>query len=348
MSDIASSSSVQPDGAPPTVTDRRPVPRGVLPRGVQTWLMAGLAVGMLAIMLIVGRPDPPPRAAQAAAPSAGAQRRSRARLPGPPAPARGAGGAAGPGATPVAPAEPAEYQRRRLPPPAQDPIADERRRREYESLFASNVVLSRRPDARTARPRAIGDVIDRASADVGAATPIGRRRSPTPSSAPRRGPQASLAQEATPTPGPAPRRRCRPLPRSRSARARRRLHAAHQRRRAAVPRSRGHRHRHRPDESARWRDGGPGELPRDERALLAHGPAGAHPSRRASPRRDEARAGLRRDAPGRVVPPPADARRAHVPASISSWDSTRSATRASATRSTTTTCRRSARRQPSA
>jgi hypothetical protein len=32
------------------------------------------------------------------------------------------------------------------PPPPQDPIAADRKRREYESLFASNVVLSRRPD----------------------------------------------------------------------------------------------------------------------------------------------------------------------------------------------------------
>ena len=30
------------------VVDRRPVPRGVLPRGVQTWLMAGLAIVNLA------------------------------------------------------------------------------------------------------------------------------------------------------------------------------------------------------------------------------------------------------------------------------------------------------------
>ena len=32
------------------------------------------------------------------------------------------------------------------PPPPQDPIAADRKRREYESLFASNVVLSRRPE----------------------------------------------------------------------------------------------------------------------------------------------------------------------------------------------------------
>ena len=32
------------------------------------------------------------------------------------------------------------------PPPPQDPIAADRKRRDYESLFASNVVLSRRPE----------------------------------------------------------------------------------------------------------------------------------------------------------------------------------------------------------
>ena len=49
MSDVNSNASVQPDPVPPAVTDRRPVPRGVLPRGVQTWIMAGVAVGMLSV-----------------------------------------------------------------------------------------------------------------------------------------------------------------------------------------------------------------------------------------------------------------------------------------------------------
>ena len=66
----------QPD-APGTapVTDRRPVPRGVLPRGVQTWLMAALAIGMLLIIFLTGQPDgarhraaPPAVATQAADP----------------------------------------------------------------------------------------------------------------------------------------------------------------------------------------------------------------------------------------------------------------------------------------
>ena len=69
MADVPSSAGGQSDPAPPAVTDRRPVPRGVLPRGMQAWIMAGIAVGMLAIMLLVGRPDPPARPPQAAAAS---------------------------------------------------------------------------------------------------------------------------------------------------------------------------------------------------------------------------------------------------------------------------------------
>ena len=37
-------------GAPPVVDQRTP-PSGVLPRRVQTWLMVGLAIGILAIMV---------------------------------------------------------------------------------------------------------------------------------------------------------------------------------------------------------------------------------------------------------------------------------------------------------
>jgi hypothetical protein len=36
------------------VADHRTPPRGVLPRGTQTWLMAGLAVGILAIIVFTG------------------------------------------------------------------------------------------------------------------------------------------------------------------------------------------------------------------------------------------------------------------------------------------------------
>ena len=144
MSDTPSTASVQPDPVPPAVTDRRPVPRGVLPRGVQTWIMAGVAAGMLAIMLIVGRPDPPARPAQAAAPAQApsADRvgdyRDRLRL----LEAQALRESQMAGVTQPDPAPFADS----APAPAQDPIAEERKRREYESLFASNVVLSRRPE----------------------------------------------------------------------------------------------------------------------------------------------------------------------------------------------------------
>ena len=42
------------------VTDRRPVPRGVIPRRAQTWVMAGLAIGILAIVVLAGHPEPAP------------------------------------------------------------------------------------------------------------------------------------------------------------------------------------------------------------------------------------------------------------------------------------------------
>jgi type IV secretory pathway VirB10-like protein len=142
---VATASASSPATGTSTVTDHRPVPRGVLPRGVQTWVMAGLAVGMLVIMLIVGRPDPPARpaasAATAQAPNADRVRDYQDRLRAMEAQAmRDAQAAAlAPGAAPVS------YQEPQSPPP-QDPIVADRKRREYESLFASNVVLSRRPD----------------------------------------------------------------------------------------------------------------------------------------------------------------------------------------------------------
>ena len=143
---VAAGGSASPSTPPATVTDHRPVPRGVLPRGVQTWVMAGLAVGMLAIMLIVGRPDPPARpaasVAPAQAPSADRMRDYQERLRALDAQVLqdAQATALAPGAAPVAYDEPQA-------PPAQDPIEADRKRREYDSLFASNVVLSRRPES---------------------------------------------------------------------------------------------------------------------------------------------------------------------------------------------------------
>src|SRR5882672_3657861 len=145
MADTPPAASIERDPATATVADHRPVPRGVLPRHVQTWVMAGVAVAMLAIMLIVGRPDPPARpattAAPAQAPSADRVRDYQDRL-------RLLDAQAMRDAQLAAPApnvQPVQYDDSQ-PPPPQDPIVTDRKRREYESLFASNVVLSRRPE----------------------------------------------------------------------------------------------------------------------------------------------------------------------------------------------------------
>jgi type IV secretory pathway VirB10-like protein len=135
----------QAPASPPTVTDNRPVPRGVLPRGMQTWIMAGIAVGMLAIMLLVGRSDPPVRTTSAPAaaqtPNTDRVRDYQERLRAMEAQAlREAQAATG---TPA----PAMMGFQEPPSaPAPDPLEADRKRREYESLFASNVVLSRRPE----------------------------------------------------------------------------------------------------------------------------------------------------------------------------------------------------------
>jgi hypothetical protein len=111
---------------------------------VQTWIMAGIAVGMLAIMLLVGRPDPParnvPSPAAAQAPSADRVRDYQERLRALEAQALREAQAAG------APAPVVPIYEEPQSAPAPDPLVAERKRREYESLFASNVVLSRRPE----------------------------------------------------------------------------------------------------------------------------------------------------------------------------------------------------------
>lgn len=179
-----------PPASPPTVTDRRPVPRGVLPRGVQTWIMAGLAAGMLVIILVVGRPEPPARQAAAAPPqnpNADRVRDYQDRLRALEAQALRDAAAVPTGAEELPPS----YEDSDTAPP-EDPIAADRKRREYESLFASNVVLSRRPEAQrpdSGRPATSGggpgrqdasppSVDDVAEAVVRATTKAGRASVP--------------------------------------------------------------------------------------------------------------------------------------------------------------------------
>lgn len=126
------------------VTDHRTPPRGVLPRGAQTWLMVALALGILAIIVLTGRPEPPARPAagpvnQPLAPSPDRLRDYQDRLR--VLDERGRQQAL---VDPADPKAPLLYEDAGTA--AVDPLADEKKRREYESLFASNVVVSRRPD----------------------------------------------------------------------------------------------------------------------------------------------------------------------------------------------------------
>ncbi|MBI4485753.1 MAG: TrbI/VirB10 family protein [Acidobacteria bacterium] len=138
------------DSTPGTtpVTDHRVPPRGVLPRHAQTWLMIAVALGILGIIVFTGDPAPAASTVAAApapvsAPNAGRLRdyqdrlrvldeRARQQVVTEPEP------------QPLTPPPAYGYDRTTGAP---DPLVDERRRREYESLFASNVVLSRRPGA---------------------------------------------------------------------------------------------------------------------------------------------------------------------------------------------------------
>jgi len=109
--------------------------------------MVGLAAGIVLIILVAGEPEPPgPTAATSAAPAApnpdrlrDYQERLRAME------ARQALEAQAAAAAPAFPIEP-RYDEPTAPA-AEDPIVADRKRREYESLFASNVVSSRRPEA---------------------------------------------------------------------------------------------------------------------------------------------------------------------------------------------------------
>jgi type IV secretion system protein VirB10 len=123
------------------------MPRGVVPRGFQTWLMAGLALGIVLIVMLTGHREPParPAAALAAPPAPNADRvrdyqdqlrTLDERM------AREARAAE----VQTPPPRPEVEMEPRMNAP-EDPIAADRRRREYESLFASNVVVSRRPEA---------------------------------------------------------------------------------------------------------------------------------------------------------------------------------------------------------
>ena len=143
------------------VSDRRTAPRGVLPRGAQTWLLVALALGILGIIVVTGRPEPAqrptstPSAQQSATPSPDRLRDYQDRL-------RVLDERSRQQAISQAVEAPAPLLYENASPqtaPA-DPLAAERKRREYESLFASNIVVSRRPEGQ--RPDAANTLSRRA------------------------------------------------------------------------------------------------------------------------------------------------------------------------------------------
>ena len=169
MSDVVARSDVAP------VTDRRPVPRGVLPRGMQTWLMVAIAMGMLMVILFTGRAEPPARSA--AVPTSAPPQPNTDRVRDYQDRLRILESRAAQEARADALAQPqAPVLTRDDPPPvrSEDPLVSERKRRDYESLFASNVVLSRRPESqrpdtgqlRTANPAPARGVTDPAAPSI--------------------------------------------------------------------------------------------------------------------------------------------------------------------------------------
>ena len=66
--------STKPPVAAPRSHGPSPVTSRCAPRGVQTWLLAGLAAFMLLIMFVVGRPEAPARRSGAAGVSPSADR----------------------------------------------------------------------------------------------------------------------------------------------------------------------------------------------------------------------------------------------------------------------------------
>lgn len=136
--------SPQP-GTRGTLTDRRPTPRGVLPRHLQTWLMVAIAMAMLLIIYLTGRPVAPTstRAGETSAPAPTALppervRTYQQRLAEQEARLRQELAAAALDQQHPVPVPPVDVSS------TADAIAEERRRRDYQSLFADNVALSYR------------------------------------------------------------------------------------------------------------------------------------------------------------------------------------------------------------
>jgi type IV secretory pathway VirB10-like protein len=135
----------KPPVNPGAIQDWRVKPTGVLPRHVQMWVMVIIALVILAIILLTGHPQPLPRpqaGVRSAQPTLVPPDRVRsyeqqlaadlAREPQGLAPSSAPAGRATRTAAPVASS-------------SAGTTAEDQRRREYQSLFADNIALSRRP-----------------------------------------------------------------------------------------------------------------------------------------------------------------------------------------------------------
>jgi type IV secretory pathway VirB10-like protein len=205
----------KPPANPGAIQDFRVKPRGVLPRHVQMWLMVGVAIVILAIILFTGHPQPLPRpqaGTRPAQPTLVPPDRVRSyeqQLASDLAREQQAIQQSSSGARATKPTGSASAQ-------GGDPTTDDQRRREYQSLFADNVALSRRPaDRQPYAERRLQEVP--ASSVTAAGSPdikaleqllaqsLGSH-SPTPRSvAPTLTPPATTPAAPTPTEVPTPR-----------------------------------------------------------------------------------------------------------------------------------------------
>lgn len=202
------------------IRDRREPPRGVLPRQLQMWLMAGLAVVIVLIILVVGHSQPP-------APSAGRTRPATTTLPDADrirayqqqlaedeARLRQVQQEA---MTSARPSQAGSRGARAAGEP--DPLADDARRRESQSLFADNVAFSRRPGAQPSAAdqgaRALGawnaapmsdtqalvQALARLAPQIGGAPSATTSTPQAPATSPSAG-SATVAPSENPAPGP--------------------------------------------------------------------------------------------------------------------------------------------------
>jgi type IV secretion system protein TrbI len=166
--------------SPAAIQDKSPKPPGLLPKNVQSWLLVGLAVAMVLIMWLTGGKKPPAPTRGAALPPAvqaplevneakivelqnRIQQLQREQILAQNALAQQSRSLGNPGDPQLALSSNAS------PPPehAEDSIREERKKRDYLSLFASNVALTYRknPEKVFEKPSDPSPIVPGASPD---------------------------------------------------------------------------------------------------------------------------------------------------------------------------------------